>query len=354
MNDGRQGKIRWPVALMLAVCMSAAVFLGYVGGKGYLEQRAGTSYYAALATQAHAASLPADGAQETSPLPSARPGPSASAGLSAAPDGTDRPQARSTTARPEPSPTVAAMSAAGISAEPEASVGEASVPSKARPAAPVFAEKEKKAEDEETGEPEVEEQAPLSALDFDALRLTGPDIVGWVSIEGTVINYPVVQGEDNRFYLSHLPDGTPNSAGSIMMDVANTDLFTDDVTILHGHHMRSGAMFGDLEEYEREAYYLEHPMMRLYTPRGDYDVAIFAAYSVDGSTFAYPTAFSGQEGFDEFIARARSRTPYQTDVEVAYGDHLLMLSTCAYAYEYERFLVVGKILDQPEGEAGAP
>ena len=104
-------------------------------------------------------------------------------------------------------------------------------------------------------------------------------------------------------------------------------------------------MFGDLDLYKSAGYYAEHPMMRLFTPDGDYDVAIFAAYSVDGATFAYPTVFTGRAGFDEFLHRARSRSCFTTDVEVGYGDRILMLSTCAYSYENERFLVVGKILE---------
>ena len=90
-------------------------------------------------------------------------------------------------------------------------------------------------------------------------------------------------------------------------------------------------------------------MMRLYTPQGDYDVAVFAAYSVDGSKFAYDTNFMDEEAFKAFYQYATTRSPYRTDVEVAYGDRMLMLSTCAYAYEYERFLVVGKVLE-PENE----
>ena len=195
-------------------------------------------------------------------------------------------------------------------------------------------------------QPRVQDREEVrSQMDFEALWETCPDAVGWITIDGTVIDYPVVQGEDNSFYLKHLPDGTANEAGSIMMDCANHPDFTDDVTILHGHHMRSGAMFGDLDLYKSAGYYAEHPMMRLFTPDGDYDVAIFAAYSVDGATFAYPTVFTGRAGFDEFLHRARSRSCFTTDVEVGYGDRILMLSTCAYSYENERFLVMGKILE---------
>lgn len=297
-----RGKIRVPVALMLVLCMSAAVFLGALGLYGYTQERDGAGFYGSLS-----------GAKQSTP---------------------------------QATPEADLLFEPRREAEPTADEAEQTA-DKAKPL-PVFRPQGAATGDGAQAEEETAaaQEGPLSEVDFDALRVTCPDIVGWIEIPGTVIDYPIVQGEDNAFYLKHLPDGTANVNGSIMMDQVNSPVFADDVTILHGHHMRSGAMFGDLNEYEREAYYLEHPMMRLYTPAGDYDVAIFAAYSVDGATFAYPTVFSGREGFEAFLHRARTRSYFQTDVEVAYGDRILMLSTCAYAYENERFLVVGKILEE--------
>ena len=159
----------------------------------------------------------------------------------------------------------------------------------------------------------------------------------------SVIDYPVVLGQDNDFYLHHLPDGTANGAGSIMMDAANSGDFGEAVNILHGHHMRNGSMFGRLEAYKREAYYRAHPVMRLYTPAGDCDVAVFAACTVNGYTFGYPTSFEDEAAFAQFVRKAVSATAYETDVTVAYGDRILLLSTCAYAYSGARFVVMGKI-----------
>lgn len=194
--------------------------------------------------------------------------------------------------------------------------------------------------------------APLDAvrdeqvlLDFDALRVRFPDIVGWISIEGTAIDYPVVQGVDNDFYLTHLPDKEKNSAGSIMMDVSCEPGFGSAVTILHGHHMRSGAMFGDLDLYLQEGYYQEHPTMLLNTPGGNYRVEIFCATIVDGRSYGYPTSFEDEEEFDEFLADLKEDSAFESDVEAAFGDRLLMLSTCEYSYDDARLVVVGKIVE---------
>lgn len=185
-----------------------------------------------------------------------------------------------------------------------------------------------------------------SEMDFDALRRTCPDAVGWLRLEDSAIDYPVVQGEDNDFYLHHLADGTPNDAGSIMMDSANSGDFRDAVTILHGHHMRSGSMFGRLEDYAQEAYYRAHPTLRLYTPEGDYDAEVFAACTVDGYAFGYPTSFEDEAAFAQFVRRAVSATPYETGVEPRYGERLLMLSTCAYDYTGARYVVLCRLAER--------
>lgn len=191
-----------------------------------------------------------------------------------------------------------------------------------------------------------------SEIDFQALWQTCPDVVGWLRIEDSGIDYPIVLGEDNDFYLHHLPDGTENKAGSIMMDEANTGLFLETINILHGHHMRNGSMFGSLDDYNDEEYYRTHSTIRLYTPAGDYNVAVFAAYTVNGYTFGYPTSFDDEAEFEQFIRKAVSATSYKTGVEVEYGDRILMLSTCAYSYNGARYVVMGKILE-PEASAGA-
>lgn len=199
---------------------------------------------------------------------------------------------------------------------------------------------------DELAMPSVED-VPLAAskVDFAALRETCPDVVGWVEIEGTQIDYPVVHGADNDFYLTHLPDGTENSAGSIMMDVSCDETFRSEISILHGHHMRNKTMFGGLDAYKDEKYYQEHPTVRLYTPDGDFDAQIFAAYTVDGERFGYPTSFDSDAAFDAFVAEARAKSSFRTEVEIERGDRILMLSTCEYSFEGARFIVAAKIVE---------
>lgn len=193
------------------------------------------------------------------------------------------------------------------------------------------------------GETAPDPTRPSSQLDFDTLRQTCPDIVGWITIDDSVIDYPIVQGEDDDFYLHHLADQTENPSGAIMMEWVNDSRFGDTVTILHGHNMADDTMFGDLDQYRFRDYYLSHPTITLYTPDGDYEVEIFAAFVVDGEVFGYPIDFATREDFDVFIRKAVSSSRYETGVEVNYGDRILLLSTCAYTFWGARYIVLGKI-----------
>lgn len=193
---------------------------------------------------------------------------------------------------------------------------------------------------------EEDEWVIPSALDFAALWKTCPDVVAWIRIDGMNVNYPVVQGMDNSYYLSHLPDGSGNKGGSIMMDVANSPDFTDDVTILHGHHMRSGEMFGDLAQYKDPVFWQEHPTMLLYTPEGDHAVEIIAACTVDGQTFGYNAVFADDASYAAFVQQMREKSYFYSRTEVLPGDKLVLLSTCAYQFQNARFVVLGKIVQE--------
>lgn len=297
------GARRTLCAVALLFCLAGAAFLGKLAADEWLERRAGDDFYAGLAARAPAVRQDARTAAAATRVPDVNSASSANAA--------------------ETLPGTGANSAA-------ADVASSANAAEALPGAG-------------SNSIAADVGAPQSEIEFGALRQTCPDAVGWLRIAGTVIDYPIVQGEDNDFYLTHLADGTPNSSGSIMLDRANAGDFSDTVSILHGHHMRSGSMFGDLDAYEDEAFYRAHPTIRLCTPAGDCDVAVFAAYTVDGYAFGYPTSFADEASFDAFVRRAVSATGYETGVEVAWGDRILLLSTCAYAYDGARFVVLGKI-----------
>jgi len=220
-----------------------------------------------------------------------------------------------------------------------------------RPAPDDMAEEIQDARESETllSDPDAQiVDVPRLQVDFESLKKTCPDVVGWIRINDALIDYPVVQGKDNDYYLSHLPNGAVNSGGSIMMDTGCAADFSSDVTILHGHHMKNGAMFGDLDEYKDPAYFEAHPVIELCTPEGGYEVQIFAAYTVNAHSFGYEANFGSEAEFDAYVQKARNASPFAADVDVQYGDNLLLLSTCNYSFKNARFIVIGKIVPVEE------
>ena len=119
---------------------------------------------------------------------------------------------------------------------------------------------------------------PTPQVDFDSLRAVNPEIVAWLSIDDTNIDYPVVQHSDNDYYLHHLFTGEWNSSGCLFMDCNNLADFSDLHTIIYGHHMDNGSMFQNLMGYKGQSFYDEHPTAQLFTPGGTYTVEFFAGY----------------------------------------------------------------------------
>ena len=173
-------------------------------------------------------------------------------------------------------------------------------------------------------------------VDFDALAQVNGDIVGWLYVPGTVINYPVVQGDDNEYYLKHLFDGKYNSSGCIYLDCGAEGNFTSMNSVLHGHHMKNGSMFAGICKYKDQSYFDEHPTAMLLTPDGNYLVEFFSGYVCE------VTADAWDYDFDESWLDKRIRSSYfAADVIPTTEDHILTLSTCSYEFTDARFVLHG-------------
>lgn len=182
-------------------------------------------------------------------------------------------------------------------------------------------------------------------VDFAALRESNPDVVAWIKCEDMAINYPVAQGTDNAYYLSHLPDGTESAAGAIFLDYRNAPDFTDDNSAIYGHHMRTGDMFTALENYKSQAFYEEHPSLEIYTPEGDYAMELLAGYVVDANWETLPLDFANVADFEKYIAEIRRRSTFASEVAVSPEDRLVSLCTCTYDFSNARLIIVGKLAE---------
>ncbi len=185
-----------------------------------------------------------------------------------------------------------------------------------------------------------------------ALMEENPDTVGWLSIPGTEIDYPVMQTpEDENYYLYRDFEGNENQNGSLLVS-AGCDIEDENTNwIIHGHNMKSGAMFGSLPNYSQKSYMKDHRLIYLDTLDGrrTYEViAVFESqvYYETDHVFKYYHCYSIEswEEFDSFYTNIKRLSLYDTGVDAVYGDHFLTLSTCSYHTENGRFVVVAKEL----------
>lgn len=201
------------------------------------------------------------------------------------------------------------------------------------------------------GQPEEgAETAPVYAenspvyVDFDELKELGPDVIGWIYLPDTVINYPVVRAQDNEYYLTRFIDGRESSGGSIFADCACAPDFSGSNTILYGHNMRNGSMFAPVALYAEQDYYDAHPVMYINTPTQNYKLVIFSGFTTQAETFAYQTEFASDQEYAEFLSAVCRLSDIKCGVVPGPEARIVTLSTCVYVFDDARFLLFGYLV----------
>lgn len=183
-------------------------------------------------------------------------------------------------------------------------------------------------------------------IDFQALQAINPNIRAWIAREDIGLNYPVVQGDDNEYYLKHLVDGTVNKMGSIYMDYRNSPDFSDENTILYGHNMKNGAMFAMLTQYKDPQFYVEHPTLELTTPDAEYIIDLFSFYTIDTNDFVAVTDFGSDVEFISYTQEIIGKSAFKCNINVKPTDKLITLYTCTYDYDNARFILTGVLREK--------
>lgn len=186
---------------------------------------------------------------------------------------------------------------------------------------------------------------------YENLLKINPQVLGWIAIPSTQLSYPLLQGDDNDFYLHHDIYGQENRYGAIFADY-KADLYGGESNIIiYGHHMRNGSMFGSLKEYDSASYYEEHPSFFLYLPEEEREYEIIAVlrndiFSREKEPFQYYDYehIETKEVFDEYCQGIKSHSLYDTGLTAEYGDELITLCTCSYRGKDQRLLIVGRRL----------
>ena len=183
---------------------------------------------------------------------------------------------------------------------------------------------------------ENEDILPIS-VDFSVLKQENEDIVGWLYLENSPINYPVVQSNDNDYYLRRLVNGEYNIAGSLFMDYRNASNLENNNTIIYGHNMKNNTMFGSLQEYKSQDYYDNHKVMYYFTPGKNYIIELFTGYTISVESDIYDLSVIDSSKLEELI----SKSDFESNTKVTEEDKIITLSTCAYEYDGARYVVMG-------------
>ena len=199
---------------------------------------------------------------------------------------------------------------------------------------------------EEVSDTEQGLQPPFD-VDFAALQGVNPDVVGWIYIEALDgISYPVVQGEDNEEYLHTTYEKNYNFAGTIFIDYENSRDFTDCNTLVYGHNMKNGSMFGRLKNFsEDQTTYEKSKYFWIFTPEKDYRYEIISAYTTGVNSDTY-TLFKGPgDEFQEYLDTIKGYSEIETDdTELTIKDRIVTLSTCT-GNDATRYVVQGRLAD---------
>lgn len=196
--------------------------------------------------------------------------------------------------------------------------------------------------DEKAAELADADYFPDFSVDFEALDTVNADVAGWIYIPAVDIDYPVVQGTDNEYYLTHTFEKKENKSGAIFMDSGANPQMTDYNTLIYGHNMKNGSMFGKLKNFQRdESLYENMPYIFYYTREKQYKYLIVSYYvTVDGSdSYFLPATKEAYENYRSLILR---KAVHDCGQEILEDAPILTLSTCyGNAGGEQRFLVHG-------------
>lgn len=201
--------------------------------------------------------------------------------------------------------------------------------------------------------------ATIPYVEWEGLNQINEDVEAWIQIPGTKVNTVIVQGGDNDYYLHHSYKNEADDNGTVFIDHRDNPLTSDmtdlsDVTTIYGHNLRSGKMFGTLSNYKSQAFYDRNPYGIITTETGEvYKLDFFAGIIVDGKSEnnVYIPDFIDESEFKAYFDYIAENSLFTSDVNVEYGDKIVVLSTCSYEVEYDkdaRFVLFARLTKQLE------
>jgi sortase B len=187
---------------------------------------------------------------------------------------------------------------------------------------------------------------PLINVDFNELKALNSDTVGWIKVEGTIINYPFVQSKDNNYYLRRSYDKTYNTGGWIFLDYRNNINDLSRNTVIYGHDRKDDSMFGSLSNIYTKKWQNDKNshIIKISTEKENTMWQIFSIYHLPATNDYIQTKFSSDSDFQRFIDLISNRTMYNFDTKATVNDKILTLSTCYGSAGKERTVVHAKLI----------
>lgn len=194
-------------------------------------------------------------------------------------------------------------------------------------------------------------------INFDELKEKNSDVIGWIYLPGTKLNYPIVRGEDNDFYLHQTIEKTYSFGGTIFLDVNCARDWSSRHNIIYGHNMNDGSMFRPIIRYKEQDYYDKNPFMYLSTPDGNYRLDIFAGFITESESEVYSTFFTSGESFAKWAEKMAEKSSITTDLIPSENSKIITLSTCTYERQDMRYVLMAimrPVTDNAEELLAAP
>ena len=246
------------------------------------------------------------------------------------------------------------QTAAGATATPGAnptSEGQPAEPdNQGQPASPTNSNAPAMIVGQEEKEPEqpVKKGIPYTngPIDFVTLKQDYPDVVGWIYVPNTDINYGIVQGKDNKEYLHALMDGKYNKAGSIFMDYESEADFTGEHTVIYGHNMRSGKMFAKLNQYKEQEYFEENPYIIVFLEDRILRLRVVSAYPAKAHSSQRQMIFSDRQEFEGYVQNVLNQCEYSITLDPTKVTQLYTFATCSYEWNDTRTYVHAVYYDE--------
>lgn len=194
-----------------------------------------------------------------------------------------------------------------------------------------------------------EKIVPPITVNMEELKNQNPDTIGWIYYPVLGINYPIMQDKDNKYYITHTYQGEKNAAGSIFLDMNASSDFSDDNSLIYGHNMKNGAMFGSLKNIRNTEIVKNNPYIWIFIDNIAFRYQIFSWHDAKVTDESFQTIFDTSEDKQEYLDYIERIAEYKLGVSIEKEDKIITLSTCT-SDSSVRFLVHGVLTDEvPEG-----